>query len=47
MTPTDIKERIKEMGVPTRARNLKKLQEMFRDAMLASCTTSQIDSQLY
>ena len=40
MTPTDIRERLKEMGVTTRARNLKKLQQMFKDAMLACSTTS-------
>lgn len=44
MTPSDIKERLKEMGVTTRARNLKKLQQMFRDAMLACSTASEIDS---
>ena len=44
MTPTDIKERLKEMGVTTRVRNLKKLQQMFRDAMLACSTTSEINS---
>ena len=40
MTPTDIKEKLKEMGITTRARNIKKLQQMFRDAMLACSTTS-------
>ena len=39
MTPTDIKEKLKEMGI-TSARNIKKLQQMFRDAMLACSTTS-------
>lgn len=34
MTPADIRNRLKEMGVTTRARNLKKLQQMLKDAML-------------
>ena len=40
MTPTDIRDGLKKMGLTTRARNLKKLQQMFKDAMLSCSTTS-------
>ena len=38
MTPTDIRERLKDMGVTTCARKLKELQQMFKDAMLGFST---------
>lgn len=40
MTPTDIRDKLKKMGVTTCARNLKRLQQMFKDAMLSCSTTS-------
>lgn len=38
MSPVDIRNKLKEMGIMTRLRNVKKLQKMYTDALLAATT---------
>lgn len=38
MSPADLKNKLKEMGIVTRVRDIKKLQEMYTNALLKAST---------
>ena len=38
MSPADLKNKLKEMGIVTRVRDIRKLQEMYTNALLEAST---------